>query len=175
MLSPTIFVTRCFSCNRSDLLLCEHLDTTLEQDQISLVEGINGIKRELTCLENPRLGWAMGIPSVLKLDEVLAQVTLFAYGETKVARLSARQKPGLVLARLPETKSIPWVLAAVVLRKEGIVLSLLVSPLCVHVLIFTASVFDSTAIGLDIFVAHLSFPFKLAEVQNHGCSTTNVY
>ncbi|RLA13765.1 MAG: hypothetical protein DRQ59_04615 [Gammaproteobacteria bacterium] len=174
MRAPAILETRCLSCNRSDLLPCEHLDITLEPGQISLVEGINGIKRELGCFENLRPGRAMGIPMMPDLVEVLVQGSLCAHDEKEVASLSAEQKPGLAMARLPETKLIPWVLAAVVLEKEGIVLSLLVSPLYVHVLIFNTSVFDSTAIGLGVF-AHLSFPFKLAKVQDHGCSATNVY
>ena len=79
-------------------------------EQVSYVGHHDGIKLELSCLENLRLARAMGIPSGPDLDEVLEQVNLYAYGDTEVASLSAGQRRRLALARLLATESILWIL-----------------------------------------------------------------
>jgi len=79
-------------------------------EQVTYVGHHDGIKRELTCLENLRLARAMGIPSALDLDEVLERVKLYSYGDTDVANLSAGQKRRLALARLLATDSTLWIL-----------------------------------------------------------------
>lgn len=79
-------------------------------EQVAYVGHHDGIKRELSCLENLRLARAMGIPSDRDLDEVLEQVELYSYGETEVANLSAGQKRRLALARLLATDSTLWIL-----------------------------------------------------------------
>jgi len=79
-------------------------------EQVTYVGHHDGIKRELTCLENLRLARAMGIPSALELDEVLERVELYSYGDTEVANLSAGQKRRLALARLLATDSTLWIL-----------------------------------------------------------------
>jgi heme exporter protein A len=79
-------------------------------EQVTYVGHHDGIKRELTCLENLRLARAMGIPSALELDEVLERVKLYSYGDTEVANLSAGQKRRLALARLLATDSTLWIL-----------------------------------------------------------------
>lgn len=79
-------------------------------EQVSYVGHHDGVKPELTCLENLRLARAMGIPSTADLDDVLEQVNLYEYGETEVGNLSAGQKRRLALARLLATESAVWIL-----------------------------------------------------------------
>lgn len=79
-------------------------------EQINYVGHHDGVKHELSCLENLRLARAMGIPSTRDLDDVLEQVNLYAYGETEVGSMSAGQKRRLALARLLATESMLWIL-----------------------------------------------------------------
>ncbi len=79
-------------------------------EQVSYVGHHDGVKRELTCLENLRLVQAMGRPSKLDLDEVLDRVNLYRYGDTLMGSLSAGQKRRLALARLFATESTLWIL-----------------------------------------------------------------
>lgn len=79
-------------------------------EQVNYVGHHDGVKRELTCLENLRLVQAMGKPSDLDLDEVLERVNLYRYGDTPVSNLSAGQKRRLALARLLVAESKLWIL-----------------------------------------------------------------
>ena len=79
-------------------------------EQVAYVGHHDGVKLELSCLENLRLARAMGIPSAEDLDDVLERVNLYAYGETEVGSLSAGQKRRLALARLLATESLLWIL-----------------------------------------------------------------
>jgi heme exporter protein A len=79
-------------------------------EQVAYVGHHDGVKLELSCLENLRLARAMGIPSARDLDDVLEGVNLYAYGETEVGSLSAGQKRRLALARLLATDSLLWIL-----------------------------------------------------------------
>ncbi len=79
-------------------------------EQVSYVGHHDGVKAELSCLENLRLARAMGIPSDRDLDDVLDQVQLFRYGDSEAGSLSAGQKRRLALARLLATESMLWVL-----------------------------------------------------------------
>ena len=79
-------------------------------EQVAYVGHHDGVKHELSCLENLRLARAMGVPSTADLDAVLEQVNLYAYGETEVGSLSAGQKRRLALARLLATDSMLWIL-----------------------------------------------------------------
>lgn len=79
-------------------------------EQVNYVGHHDGIKHELSCLENLRLARAMGMPSRRDLDDVLEQVNLYAYGESEVGSLSAGQKRRLALARLLATDSLLWIL-----------------------------------------------------------------
>lgn len=79
-------------------------------EQVNYVGHHDGIKHELTCIENLRLARAMGIPSERDIDDVLEQVNLYAEGEFEVASLSAGQRRRLALARLLATESVLWIL-----------------------------------------------------------------
>ena len=79
-------------------------------EQVTYVGHHDGVKLELSCLENLRLARAMGIPTEADLDSLLDQVNLYAYGETEVGSMSAGQKRRLALARLLATDSLLWIL-----------------------------------------------------------------
>ncbi len=79
-------------------------------EQVSYVGHHDGVKHELSCVENLRLARAMGVPSKVDLDEVLEQVNLYTYGETEAGSLSAGQKRRLALARLLATEALLWIL-----------------------------------------------------------------
>ncbi|MCP4765953.1 MAG: cytochrome c biogenesis heme-transporting ATPase CcmA [Gammaproteobacteria bacterium] len=79
-------------------------------EQVNYVGHHDGVKHELSCLENLRLARAMGAPSSIDLDDVLERVNLYAYGETDVGSLSAGQKRRLALARLLATEATLWIL-----------------------------------------------------------------
>ena len=79
-------------------------------EQVSYVGHHDGVKRELTCLENLRLVQAMGKPTELDLDTALERVNLYRYGDSLVASLSAGQKRRLALARLLVVESVLWIL-----------------------------------------------------------------
>ncbi len=79
-------------------------------EQVNYVGHHDGVKRELTCLENLRLVQAMGKPSGIDLDTALDRVNLYRYGDTEVRNLSAGQKRRLALGRLLVTDSELWIL-----------------------------------------------------------------
>jgi heme exporter protein A len=79
-------------------------------ERVIYVGHHDGVKRELTCLENLRLVQAMGNPSAIDLDDALEQVNLYRYGDTPVSNLSAGQRRRLALARLVVTEADLWIL-----------------------------------------------------------------
>ena len=79
-------------------------------EQVKYVGHHDGVKNELSCIENLRLARAMGVPSDTDLDEILEQVNLYAYGDSDVGSLSAGQKRRLALSRLLATESLLWIL-----------------------------------------------------------------
>ena len=79
-------------------------------EQVGYVGHHDGVKRELTCLENLRLVQAMGKPTEIDLDDALEQVNLYRYGDTLMGSLSAGQKRRLALARLIVNESVLWIL-----------------------------------------------------------------
>ena len=89
---------------------------TIEQQAADYYEQVNyvghhdGVKRELTCLENLRLVQAMGKPSAVELDDALERVNLYRYGDTLMGSLSAGQKRRLALSRLIVTEAKLWIL-----------------------------------------------------------------
>jgi heme exporter protein A len=79
-------------------------------EQINYVGHHDGLKRDLTSVENLRLIQAMGIPSGLGIDDALERVNLYRYGENFVSTLSAGQKRRLALARLLVTEARLWIM-----------------------------------------------------------------
>jgi heme exporter protein A len=79
-------------------------------EQVNYIGHHDGVKRELTCLENLQFVQAMGKAIDIDLDDALQQVNLFRYCDTQVASLSAGQQRRLALARLLVTASPLWIL-----------------------------------------------------------------
>lgn len=79
-------------------------------EQINYVGHHDGIKRDLTCLENLRMAQAISKPKDINLDEALKVVNLFAFGDNLASTLSAGQKRRLALARLVVTEAPFWIL-----------------------------------------------------------------
>lgn len=79
-------------------------------EHVAYVGHHDGVKRELTCLENLRLAQAMGNPAAIEPDDALAQVNLLRYGDTAAGNLSAGQRRRLALARLIITEADLWIL-----------------------------------------------------------------
>ncbi len=79
-------------------------------EQVNYVGHHDGIKRDLTCLENLRLVQAMGKPLPIDLDDALDKVNLYRFGENFVSTLSAGQKRRLAMARLVVTEAQLWIM-----------------------------------------------------------------
>ncbi len=79
-------------------------------EQVNYIGHHDGIKRDLTCLENLRLVQAMGKPLPISLDDALERVNLLRFGDNFVATLSAGQKRRLALARLVVTEAKLWIM-----------------------------------------------------------------
>lgn len=79
-------------------------------EQINYVGHHDGIKRDLSCLENLRMAQAMGKPNPIDLEDALRQVNLFPFTDNLAATLSAGQKRRLALARLVVTQAPLWIL-----------------------------------------------------------------
>ncbi len=79
-------------------------------EQINYIGHHDGIKRDLTCLENLRMAQAIGKPKDIDLDDALKQINLYAFGDNLVSTLSAGQKRRLALARLVVTEAPFWIM-----------------------------------------------------------------
>ena len=91
---------------------------------MAYVGHLDGIKKELTVLENLRLAQALSQAGKLTIQQALDKVRLSGYEDTLIQALSAGQKRRLSLARLLITHNILWILDEpfTSLDKQGIVL-----------------------------------------------------
>ena len=91
---------------------------------MAYVGHLDGIKKELTVLENLRLAQALSQAGKLTIQQALDKVRLTGYEDTLIQALSAGQKRRLSLARLLITDNILWILDEpfTSLDKQGIVL-----------------------------------------------------
>ena len=76
----------------------------------SYVGHRDGIKLDLTPLENLAMARALGKPSDITLDTALENVDLFGYEDVLTRNLSAGQQRRLALARLLVTDALLWIL-----------------------------------------------------------------
>ena len=70
----------------------------------------DGIKLDLTLLENLAMAQALGKPADTSLESALEQVDLYGYEDVLTRNLSAGQQRRLALARLLVTDTILWIL-----------------------------------------------------------------
>ncbi len=91
---------------------------------MAYVGHLDGIKKELTVLENLKLALALGQPGAMSIEQALAKVQLQGYEDTLMQALSAGQKRRLSLARLLLTHNVLWILDEpfTSLDKQGIAL-----------------------------------------------------
>ncbi|PPD22909.1 MAG: heme ABC transporter ATP-binding protein CcmA [Methylomonas sp.] len=78
--------------------------------EMAYVGHAEGIKKELTVLENLRFSRALNQPGKLSIDQALAKVQLAGFDDNAVQTLSAGQKRRLSLARLLITANTLWIL-----------------------------------------------------------------
>lgn len=78
--------------------------------EMAFVGHTDGVKKELSVLENLRVTEALGKPGQYNLQQVLQKVSLQGYDDTLVQSLSAGQRRRLSLARLLVNDSILWIL-----------------------------------------------------------------
>jgi heme exporter protein A len=90
--------------------------------QMAYVGHLDGVKKELTVIENLKMSLALSQVGRYTIEQALEKVTLAGYDNSLVQSLSAGQKRRLSLARLLMTKKSLWVLDEpfTSIDKEGI-------------------------------------------------------
>lgn len=88
------------------------------------VGHLDGVKKELTVLENLKVSLALGRSGQFSIQQALTKVHLANYDDVLVQALSAGQKRRLSLARLLITQNLVWILDEpfTSLDKQGIAL-----------------------------------------------------
>jgi heme exporter protein A len=91
---------------------------------MAYVGHLDGVKKELTVLENLKVSLALGRSGQYSIQQALTKVHLADYDDVLVQALSAGQKRRLSLARLLITQNIVWILDEpfTSLDKQGIAL-----------------------------------------------------
>jgi heme exporter protein A len=91
---------------------------------MAYVGHLDGVKKELTVMENLKVSLALGQSGQYSIQQGLTKVHLADYDDVLVQALSAGQKRRLSLARLLITKNIVWILDEpfTSLDKQGIAL-----------------------------------------------------
>ena len=77
---------------------------------MAYVGHLDGVKKELTVLENLKVSLALGQTGQYSIQQALAKVHLDNFDDALVQNLSAGQKRRLSLARLLITKNCLWIL-----------------------------------------------------------------
>lgn len=92
--------------------------------QMAYVGHLDGVKRELSVLENLKIAQALNATGQYSINEALCKVNLAGYDDVLVQALSAGQKRRLSLARLLITDNVLWILDEpfTSLDKQGIAL-----------------------------------------------------
>jgi len=92
--------------------------------QMAYVGHLDGVKKELTVLENLKLSVALSGSGQYSIHQALSKVHLEGYDDVLVQALSAGQKRRLSLARLLITENVLWILDEpfTSLDKQGIAL-----------------------------------------------------
>ncbi|MDD1611926.1 MAG: cytochrome c biogenesis heme-transporting ATPase CcmA [Methylococcaceae bacterium] len=88
----------------------EVIDDSRYYADMAYVGHLDGIKKELTVLENLNVSLALGRPGRFSIAEALERVHLSGYDDVTAQSLSAGQKRRLSLARLLITGNQLWIL-----------------------------------------------------------------
>jgi heme exporter protein A len=127
---------------------------------MAYVGHMDGIKKELTVLENLKLSLALGQSGKLTIPQALDKVQLRGYEDTLIQALSAGQKRRLSLARLLITHNVLWILDEpfTSLDKQGIeLIESLIAEHCTNGgMIVMTSHHDVTLCGVDVRHVRLS-------------------
>lgn len=127
---------------------------------MAYVGHLDGVKKELTVLENLRVLLALGQTGDYSIPDALRKVHLNGYDDVLVQTLSAGQKRRLSLARLLMTKNHLWILDEpfTSLDKQGIALieSLMVEHCQQGGMIVMTSHHDISLPEVDVQRIHLS-------------------
>lgn len=128
--------------------------------EMAYVGHLDGVKKELTVLENLKMSLAFGQKGRYSIDQALDKVHLAGYDDSLVQSLSAGQKRRLSLARLLITKNILWILDEpfTSIDKQGIILieSLMLEHLSAGGMIILTSHHDLALHGADVHKIDLS-------------------
>jgi len=129
--------------------------------EMAYVGHLDGVKKELTVLENLKMSLALGQQGSYSIDQALDKVHLAGYDDSLVQSLSAGQKRRLSLARLLITNNSLWVLDEpfTSIDKEGI--KLIESLMHEHI----------AAGGMIILTSHHELVLHEADVQKINLST----
>lgn len=129
--------------------------------EMAYVGHLDGVKKELTVLENLKISLALGQQGVYSIEQALDKVHLAGYDDSLVQSLSAGQKRRLSLARLLITKNSLWVLDEpfTSIDKEGI--KLIESLMHEHI----------TAGGMIILTSHHDLVLHEADVKKINLSS----
>ena len=121
---------------------------------MAYVGHLDGVKKELTVLENLRVSLALGQAGQYSIQQALAKVHLDDFDDALVQTLSAGQKRRLSLARLLITKNRLWILDEpfTSLDKAGIALieSLMIEHCANGGMIVLTSHHDIALHGVDV-------------------------
>ena len=127
---------------------------------MAYVGHLDGVKKELTVLENLKVSLALGRSGQYSIGQALTKVHLAGYDDVLVQALSAGQKRRLSLARLLITQNIVWILDEpfTSLDKQGIALiETLMSEHCANGgMIVLTSHHDIELHGVDVQRINLS-------------------
>lgn len=128
--------------------------------QMAYVGHLDGVKKELTVVENLKMSVALSSPGQYSIQEALAKVHMTGYDDVLVQALSAGQKRRLSLARLLITENVLWILDEpfTSLDKQGIALiETLMTEHCANGgMIVLTSHHDLGLHGVDVRRIHLS-------------------
>lgn len=127
---------------------------------MAYVGHLDGVKKELTVLENLQVTLALGQAGQYSIEEALAKVHLSGYDDALIQALSAGQKRRLSLARLLITQNQLWILDEpfTSLDKQGIALieTLMVEHCANGGMIVLTSHHEIDLQGVDVLRINLS-------------------